>query len=196
MVWAKRKPDDSTINASMIVAVVVVQNSVTQALRYAGLSEGIVHVFPLVLFVIGIVPKPRLLLLAEQRKKRMKGARDGSGNALVGSPATEEATAEPWGEAHVHALVIEISRRKETADASERTGPGRGGSSTRVLPYGQSAPAKSAAAQRRPDRQDSLKPSAEERFFLAGEGSRTGCRRPVESAQAKRTPLSKRFAPR
>jgi hypothetical protein len=90
-------------DALMIVGVIVVQNSIAQALRHAGLSEGTVGMFPLVLLGIAILLKPRLLQLAEQRKKRIKGTRDGTGAALVKGPATEDSTAEPWWEAHVHA---------------------------------------------------------------------------------------------
>lgn len=52
--------------------------------------------------------------------------------------------------------------------------PASGGRSTRPLPDGQSAPAKAAAPRRRRDRQESPKPSAEERFFLAGEDGKGG----------------------
>jgi hypothetical protein len=90
-------------DAPMIVAVIVVQNVVAQALRHAGLSEGTVRMFPLVLLGIAILLKPRLLQLAEQRKKGRKGIHDGTGDALVPGPATEDATAEPFWQAHVHA---------------------------------------------------------------------------------------------
>lgn len=89
-------------DALMIVAVIVVQSSVAQAFRHAGLSEGTVRMFPLVLLGVAILLKPRLLQLVELRKKRTKDTPDGSGEALVPGRATENATAEPWWEAHIH----------------------------------------------------------------------------------------------
>jgi hypothetical protein len=89
-------------DALMIVAVIVVQNNIAQGLRHAGLSEGTVRMFPLVLLGMAILLKPRLLHWAEHRSKRMKGTGDGSGEAAVPEPATEHATAELWWQAHVH----------------------------------------------------------------------------------------------
>ncbi len=89
-------------DAMMIAAVIVVQSSIAQTLRHAGLSEGTVRMFPLVLLGVAILLKPRLLQLVELRKKRTKDTRDGSGEALVPGRATENATAEPWWEAHIH----------------------------------------------------------------------------------------------
>jgi hypothetical protein len=62
----------------MIITVIVVYASLSGLLRHTSLSEGTIGIFPLVLFAVGILLKPRAVQFIESRRQgRAAGSRDG-----------------------------------------------------------------------------------------------------------------------
>jgi hypothetical protein len=61
----------------MILTVIAIYASLSGLLRHTGLSEGTMGIFPLVLFALGILLKPRAVqLLESRRQRRAAGPRD------------------------------------------------------------------------------------------------------------------------
>jgi hypothetical protein len=75
-------------DALIIAAVILGQSGLDPVLRHLGLSEGTRRIVPLVLLGIAILLKPRLVEIAERRKKRRQ--------AIVHAGAPEFAAAELW----------------------------------------------------------------------------------------------------
>lgn len=59
----------------MIVAVIVIQNSVAGVLRRAGWPEGGIRIFPLILLGMAILLKPQLTQVFERLRKEKLAAR-------------------------------------------------------------------------------------------------------------------------